>query len=249
MDNKKLKEKSSYYRRRKGYNQKEMAVRLNVTPSALSKWENGRVSWPSDALVVYCDLLDLSEVEKRELIDLVKENSAPPLSPPNNSYQRWLKWIAFAVGLLLVGLIWFVLWKGNQPIWQENFDPIQRVWSPTSAVWNDVDGSTAFLKENNVDGDFGKVESEVILIDVDKYPTLRIQVKDVDVDASFTVQILDKRTEIPHDVLKGIELPGEQVVNLGQELGWQGTQSFTINIWISGEGKSIQFNKMSIEAE
>jgi hypothetical protein len=151
------------------------------------------------------------------------------------------------VVVLLIGFLLWNMWPKDQPVWQETFDPIQKGWSPISARWHDVNGPSALLEEDNIDEDFGKVESEIIRVDVDKYPILRVDVESVNPDASFTIQILDKQTDISKDVLKGISYPGEYIVNLRDEMGWQGTEAFTINIWISGEGKSVQFGQISIE--
>ncbi|HLF25636.1 MAG TPA: endo-1,3-alpha-glucanase family glycosylhydrolase [Anaerolineae bacterium] len=135
-----------------------------------------------------------------------------------------------------------------KPAWQEDFDPIQRTWMTPTARWEDVPGPTAILRENNPAESFGKVESEVITANVDLYPLLRVNVTAVDADASYTVQILDKRTDIATDVLKEITAPGRHIVNLAQQMGWQGPQSFTLNIWIGGEGKTATFDRVSIEA-
>lgn len=292
MASNKLGDRCKYYRRRAGYQQKELAALLYVTPSTLSKWENGRAPWPLDALTRYCELLELDEAEKQGLFALARvdraialpadqgpeesdaERSAMPIPGTDPAkaemdslptphtititldkvFKKRTNRLIVGAGLILViGLVvGFVLWnvrKPELPAWQEAFGPIQKRWMQTSAVWEDIDGPSALLRENDPDEDFGKVESEVITVNVDDYPILRINVKAIDLDASYTIQILDKRTDTPKIVLKGITYPGEHTINLAQEMGWQGSQAFTINIWISGEGKSAAFDLVSIEAE
>jgi len=292
MASSKLRDRCKYYRRKAGYQQKDLADLLYVDPSTLSKWENGRAAWPPDALTRYCELLDLDEVETKDLFTLARvgraialpadqgpkesdaERSAMPIpgaepakaemdSLPtlhtititlDNVFKKRTNRLVIGTGLILaIGLVvGSALWnarKPEPPAWQEAFDPIQTRWMQTSAVWEDIDGPSALLRENNPDEDFGKVESEVITVNVDNYPILRINVKAIDLDASYTIQILDKRTDTPKIVLKGITYPGEHTINLAQEMGWQGSQAFTINIWISGEGKSAAFDLVSIEAE
>jgi hypothetical protein len=59
--------------------------------------------------------------------------------------------------------------------------------------------------------------------------------------------VLDKRTNISKDVIQSIASPGEQTVGLSQQMGWHGVQSFTINLWIGGEGKSATFGVIRID--
>jgi transcriptional regulator with XRE-family HTH domain len=253
--NDKLRDKCRYYRRRAGYRQNELAGLLYVSPGTLSKWENGHVSWPFDALSRYCELLELGEAEKHELFALARRESKPDIiSELDSIRQRASKRVIVGIGLILVigvcvGFLAWNLWRPEPSAWQEDFDPVQNTWMQISAIWDDVPGPTALLKENDPDDYFGKVESEVITVDVDIYPILRINVKAIDTDASYTVQILDKHTDIPKILLQDITYPGEHVINIAQEMGWQGSQAFTLNIWMSGEGKSAAFDLVSIEAE
>ncbi|MFN8494382.1 MAG: helix-turn-helix transcriptional regulator [Caldilineaceae bacterium] len=143
----------------------------------------------------------------------------------------------------------FRLGSAIQPVWQEDFNPLRTQWTQTGALWDDINGPSALLKENSPNSDFGNVESEVITVDTDVYPILRVSVKSVDLNASYTVQILDKQTNISHDIpsLKGISFPGEKTVNLREEMNWRGLHSFTIKFWISGEGKSVLIDFVRIE--
>jgi hypothetical protein len=136
-----------------------------------------------------------------------------------------------------------------KPPWQEDFNPIQNTWMQISAIWDDVPGRTAILRENNPDTYFGKVESGIITMNVDACPILRVRTTAVDQSSSYTIQILDKQTDVPKDLLKDVTHPGEHAINIAQEMGWQGVRSFTINIWMSGEGKSATFDFLGFEAD
>ncbi len=217
----------------------------------------------ADALLEAAGLAKLNVNEPRELqiLDLLKEEeirkvsirqnqgieSRPSTTPWKQQIIRAVLLVAIVIILVIIGFVLYRMWWPGLPAWQE---VLNRRWMPVSAIWEDInEGATARLIENNPHEDFGKVESEVITVDIDTYPILRINVKAIEQHASYTVQILDKRTDIPKDVLKGITSPGEYIVNLAREMGWQGSQSFTINIWISGEGKSATFDLVNIEAE
>lgn len=134
-------------------------------------------------------------------------------------------------------------------IWEEDFNPIHKHWEEVSARWEDGAGAAAILRENDPNNTFGKVESEVIVADITNYPILRIDVANIEKDASYTVQILDKRTNEPKDVLRGIAFPGEQQVNLAYKMEWSGIQQFTINLWINGENKSVTIHFIRLESE
>jgi len=137
----------------------------------------------------------------------------------------------------------------TQSAWREDFNPLQpALWNTPSAIWEDVSGPTAILRENNPDADYGKVETNLIDANVEISPFLWLDVTTVDPGASVTVQILDKRTGIPKDVLQSISTPGLYRVNLAQEMGWRGVQTFTINLWIGGESKSATFNRVSVQS-
>jgi hypothetical protein len=158
------------------------------------------------------------------------------------------------VGLIILlvivgGIVSLLLSSSKSPIWQEDFNPITKSWEQPSARWQDTEGPGAVLVENDPNNYFGKVESEVITVDVDTYPILKIVVSKVDLHASYSVQLLDKSpTRATKTVLNEIEYPEKHTINVADEMGWQGSHSFTINIWISGEGKSATFDLISIEA-
>jgi hypothetical protein len=131
--------------------------------------------------------------------------------------------------------------------WCEDFDPLYPPrWVEHSAKWEDIPGPSALLKESDPTEFYGKVESEIITVDVDKYPFLRVDVANID-DVRYTIQILDKSTDTSKNVLENREDSGEHFVNLVDKMGWHGEQSFTINVWVIGESKSVTFNLICIE--
>lgn len=138
--------------------------------------------------------------------------------------------------------------KSDVIAWQANFDPFAlALWQQVSAQWLDLPGPTAKLCEANPNDFSGKAESERIDVNVDQFPLLRIATTAVDPGAHYTVQILDKTTHVATDVLKDIAAPNLNEVNLGEQLQWTGEQSFTINLWLIGEGKCAVFERVSVE--
>ncbi|MBN1428358.1 MAG: hypothetical protein JXB07_08230 [Anaerolineae bacterium] len=157
--------------------------------------------------------------------------------------------VALIALFLVAGVIsWNPLLSSKTTIWQESFDPIQKAWDQPSARWEDIEGRGAVLVESGPDN-FGKVESETIRVDIQSHPILKVDVSKVDLHACYSVQILDKETETAKTVIENEEGPGVHTISLAEEMDWQGSHSFTINIWISGEGKSAIFDLISIEAE
>lgn len=138
----------------------------------------------------------------------------------------------------------------TQAVWQENFNPLHPEYWPTmfGAVWEDIPGPGARLREANPDADYGKAETSIITTTVDSYPFLSVCVTAVDPGASYTIQILDKQTGLPRDVLRNITSAGCHLVNLAQAMGWHGKQSFTINIWVGGENKSVAFDLVRVQS-
>lgn len=186
-------------------------------------------------------------------VKLSKEAPYDGIVYPGDIHPKTSKVRPMFFGLIIVcvvmGSLFWRPWTLQPPAWQENFYPINyEQWSQPSAVWEDAPGKLAVLRENNPAADFGKVETKPINVDISAYPILRIRVKDIDLHTSYTVQILDKQTDMPMDVLKGIDYPGEVTVDLAEALGWEGSHAFTINIWIAGEGNTATFELISVEA-
>jgi hypothetical protein len=193
---------------------------------------------------------------ERQIYSSLRHSMRTPLAGAGSGDRRRSlpSWALFAVTVAALVATAGLLWRCTEArpaFWKEDFDPLDESrWLQLydTAAWEDVPGPTARLREANTNADFGKAESQAITVDVDAYPVLRVRATAVDEDASYTVQILDKSDDTPLDVLQGITYPGEQVVNLSEELGWHGDQTFTINIWIGGEGKCATFDLVSIES-
>jgi hypothetical protein len=262
----------------KGFTPDRLSRRSDVPKATIVNWRKGIVSRPRDwqPVAKIAETLELNRDEADEFLevaghptvcmllqmDLIEEDrkqlsywdtEPPPQPPPPLPPLRRIGWIAVSIVGLIVLLVigWPVIpWPSLRvPIWQEDFDPIEKSWDQFSARWQDTEGPGAVLVENGPDSYFGKVESEVITVDVDTYPILRIVVSKVDLRASYSVQLLGKGpTHAEKIVLNWIEYPEEHTINIANEMGWQGSHSFTINIWISGEGKSATFDLISIEA-
>jgi hypothetical protein len=137
------------------------------------------------------------------------------------------------------------------PLWQEDFDPLRsEQWQDeySSAAWEDLPGPGAVLREDHPVLDYGKAESVPIAANVDDYPILHISVTAVDPGASYSVQILDKVNDISQDVLREMIYPGEYAIDLAEAMDWQELHVFTINLWVSGESRSITVSRISVEA-
>lgn len=171
--------------------------------------------------------------------------------------SRWKSRGPVAVALVLVALVGLgaladclIARSPSTAVWQEDFCPLQGSrWTQVSAAWDDVPGPTAVLMEDDPNENFGKVETEVITVDADLHPILRVNATDVARHTSYTVQILDKQTDVAKDVLEGITYPGEHLVDIAAKMGWEGSHAFTINIWIGGdvEPAMVTFDLVSIE--
>ena len=105
----------------------------------------------------------------------------------------------------------------TQAVWQENFDPLHPEYWPTmfDAVWEDIPAPRARLRQADDSTDTGKAETLVITTNIDSYPFLLVNVTAVDPGASFTIQILDKQTGVPKDVLRNVTSPGSYLMQPG----------------------------------
>lgn len=142
--------------------------------------------------------------------------------------------------------------------WYEDFAELNATqWITYNAEWIDIAGPTASLHEtgSNV---AGKAETIPLTINIDSYRYLRVNVLHIAEGAAYTIQLLDKdpncilqngdiAAHCIKDVRKDIAQPGEQIIDLTKEAGWSGMKTFTINVWIVGDGKQITFGHLSIE--
>lgn len=132
----------------------------------------------------------------------------------------------------------------------EYADLKQKKWEEVSATWENAPGTGAMVREANLNEYFGKVESETLTVDLSRCPILRIDAAQVEPNAGYTIQILDKRSEETADIVTDNH-SGSWAIDLAQAMNWQqpGLQTFTLNIWVSGEGKAITFDRISIGPE
>ena len=175
--------------------------------------------------------------------------------------RGWMPWAAILVVVTVLGAIGLLVGLGlpvlrsapsSSPAWQEDFDPLHvDRWQHeyASAAWEDLPGPGAVLREDHPRQNYGKAESAPIVVDVSRYPILRVSVTAVDPGASYTVQILDKTNNTSQEVLEELVYPGEHAIDLAQAMGWHGLQVFTINLWVGGESRSVTFERIGIEAD
>lgn len=145
----------------------------------------------------------------------------------------------------------YLLVRSAVPVWEESFDPLDASnWTEAGAKWEDLTGPTAVLHENNPLDFYGKVETEAIQIDLDTSPILEVDVSKIDSKTtSYSVELIQQSPFENRKLLEQIVSPGKRTVNIAQQTGWSGPHTFTINIWVSGEGKSVTFRRIAIMAE
>lgn len=178
------------------------------------------------------------------------------LDGPQDKEQRQA-WIlrplpiaALAVTGILAALLAIYLARPLVDPCAEFADLTQKKWEDISATWEDAAGSGVVVREASPTEYFGKVESETLTVDLSRCPILHIDTAEVEPEAGYTIQILDKRSDQTTDVVRDNHA-GDWVINLVQEVSWQqpGLQAFTINVWVSGEGKAVTFGHISIGSE
>ena len=159
-------------------------------------------------------------------------------------------WKGVLVVMLILFGAFFAFKSEPEQIWQANFRNASPQWQEISAFWTLAEGNSAILHENDLNEYFGKVESELITIEAASMPILYLDVRAIDLNASYSIQIQDAKTYESTDVLKDVTIHGEHSINLVEAMGWQADEKYTItiNIWISGEGKSVTFNQLAIKA-
>ncbi|MFA5292128.1 MAG: hypothetical protein WC496_03745 [Phycisphaerae bacterium] len=132
-------------------------------------------------------------------------------------------------------------------VWEENFDPVKTTWNEVSAYWTDLAGPTATLTENDPVNSYGVATSETITADVSVYSELVITSTDVEAGALYTIQIQEAVEGGAYaNAVSYVGTPGTQIVNIAALMGWSGTKSFVVNIWIDGETKSVTFGLLQL---
>jgi DNA-binding CsgD family transcriptional regulator len=125
-------------------------------------------------------------------------------------------------------------------------------WEEVTANWKTEPGSTITIIEAAPDSYFGKIESEVLTVDTSLCPVLHIHVNRLDPTAGYAIQVLDRQTEGASAVeVLSQDCPGTQTVHLPDAMNWTGggTHTFTLNLWVTGEGKSFSFDHLALAAE
>lgn len=223
-----------------------------------------RVDESDHDLFVRCARGAYMEVAKLPAADLLAPETTPETTPEaevivetavpldgSDPVGKKADW-RLGVGVVLLGLLALaavmVINRNDPPIWQEDFDPMSQRWRETSARWERIGNGAAVLVQDDPDDKFGKVESEPITADIDRYPILHVVVSAGDLDSSYEIQLVNLDSNAEKVVLSAKTGPGEYWVNVADEMGWSGSHSFTINLWISGEGKSATFDLISLQA-
>jgi hypothetical protein len=128
--------------------------------------------------------------------------------------------------------------KPNPILWEDHFDPVKSTWYEIGAVWDDLPGTTANLVEDNPGMTYGKVESETLMVNLDVYPELTVDVTYVDAGGWLDVGIQEQGGSWTYqDVTPTIIGPTRATVNIAQAMGWSGYKSFRIIFWINGNTK------------
>jgi hypothetical protein len=152
-----------------------------------------------------------------------------------------LPFVVFAVIAFTLGTGW------ADTGWEDNFDPIKATWDEVSADWDDITGTTAKLTEADASESYGVAISETITLDVGKYSELLVKTTQVDSGAYYSVQIQEVGgAEDANDAVSYAGSPATHIVDIAELMGWSGTKSFVINIWIDGESKGATFDILRI---
>lgn len=194
-------------------------------------------------LGVHCKKEALRRARKLKLLDGSRDSGQE---------RPWMLRPSVLAVISVVGILLFAgysAWMSPRPC-SEFADLTQRKWEDVSATWENVAGTHVVVREAHTTDYFGKVESETLTVDLRRCPILHISVNHVEPEAGYTIQILDKRSEEAADIVKG-DQAGDWAINLAQDVNWQQPepQTFTINIWVSGEGKAVTLDHLSIGAQ
>lgn len=131
--------------------------------------------------------------------------------------------------------------------WEENFDPLGTGWIEVSAYWTDLAGPTARITENDAVNSYGVATSEIIELDVSVYSELVITTTEVESGAYYSIQIQEAVEGGAYaNAVSYAGTAGTHIINIAALMGWSGTKSFVINIWIEGESKSVTFGLLQM---
>jgi hypothetical protein len=206
------------------------------------------------------DLLAVLAVRPLSSLRAAPAASPGPTARESRRFGRGSPLAAVAFNALvmiaIVGALLLFKRASRVALWEEDFDPLHaEQWqeTPASALWEDLPGPGALLRENHPQQDAAKAETTPIAVDAGveagAYPVLLVSVRDVEPGASYTIQIFDQAREAPVDVLHEVTQPGQYIVDLVQAMGWEGPQVFTIQVWVGGESRAVTFERIAIETE
>ncbi len=129
-----------------------------------------------------------------------------------------------------------------QPVWwEETFDPLTNIWQ-TQDIATEVTAEGAMrltVTNENVDGPFGKYESDIITADLDSYPLLEIDISAVQEATSYSIQIQEEGGLYRNFDAVNESVPAKQTLDLRQITGWEGEKSFRVLIWVTGESVDV----------
>lgn len=106
-------------RKKKGYSQQELAVRLNVVRQTISKWEKGLSVPDADTLIQMAEVFDVSvnellgvnvEMKDEESINAITEQLVrinEQLAVKNNRWRKF--WKRVGITLLVILIFWVVV--------------------------------------------------------------------------------------------------------------------------------------------
>ena len=117
-------------RKKKGYSQQELAIRLNVVRQTISKWEKGLSVPDADTLIKMAEIFEVSVNEllgaKLEVKDEEKHNAiAEQLARINEQLaiknNRWRKiWKTIGIVLLVSFIFWVIVLIIGYPAYDDN---------------------------------------------------------------------------------------------------------------------------------
>ncbi|MEM7801606.1 MAG: hypothetical protein AAF633_20590, partial [Chloroflexota bacterium] len=136
----------------------------------------------------------------------------------------------------------------NPVVWEERFGPLDHIWQPTDLVTTLLpDGGMSLVSSGTGQG-FGKLESEIIEIDLSIYPILEVDLREVGENSEFVLQLLEEGDLYrSYDLMQGSE-PGIYSFDLPQETRWEGEKAFRLLFWVVGENSRISVNFVRFQA-
>lgn len=136
-------------------------------------------------------------------------------------------------------------------VWNEPFDPIQAVWRTSGISIEDLANGSTRISENDESNEFGRIESETLLIDVSATPFLKVVITEVSFPngGQFEVEIVssDNRDgSVERALLLSGGEAGTSLIDLREVTGWAGNRTFQLNLILQGESASIALDEISI---